>query len=120
MRLKDKVAIVTGGGGGLGEGICLCLAQEGAHVAVSDIDKQLADTVAGKVREKGCRALAVKTDVSREDDVAALVDRTVKEMGDVDIMVCCAGVSGYANRDAASINIEEMPVELWTRPSPSI
>ncbi len=42
MRLKDRVAIVTGGGGGLGEGICMCLALEGAHVVVSDIDKHLA------------------------------------------------------------------------------
>jgi len=113
VRLKDKVVIVTGGGGGLGEGICLCLAQEGAHVVVSDIDKQLADAVAAKVREKGGKSLVIKTDVSREDDVRKMVDQTVREMGDVDILVCCAGVSGYANRDATSINIEEMPVEQW-------
>lgn len=113
MRLKDKVAIVTGGGGGLGEGICLCLAQEGAHVVVSDIDKQLADAVTVKVSEKGRKSLAIKTDVSKEDDVKELMDQTIKEMGDMDILVCCAGVSGYANRDTTSINIEEMPVEQW-------
>ncbi len=113
MRLKGKIAIVTGGGGGLGEGICLCLAQEGADVVVSDIDKQLADAVAAKVREKGSKSLAIKTDVSREEEVKNLVDQTVKEMGDVDILVCCAGVSGFSNREATSILIEELPVEQW-------
>jgi meso-butanediol dehydrogenase/(S,S)-butanediol dehydrogenase/diacetyl reductase len=113
MRLKGKIAIVTGGGGGLGQGICLCLAQEGANVVVSDLDQQLADAVAAKVREKGPKALALKTDVSREEDVKKLVDQTVKEMGDVDILVCCAGVSGFSNREATSLDIEELPVEQW-------
>ena len=113
MRLKGKIAIVTGGGGGLGEGICLCLAQEGADVVVSDLDRQLADTVAAKVREKGSKALAVKTDVSREEEVKNLVDQTIKEMGDVDILVCCAGVSGFSSREAASLHIEDLPVEQW-------
>jgi meso-butanediol dehydrogenase / (S,S)-butanediol dehydrogenase / diacetyl reductase len=113
MRLTGKIAIVTGGGGGLGEGICLCLAREGANVVVSDLDKHLADTISAKVREKGVNALAIETDVRREDQVKNLVDQTLKEMGDIDILVCCAGVSGYANRDTASIQIEEMPVELW-------
>jgi meso-butanediol dehydrogenase/(S,S)-butanediol dehydrogenase/diacetyl reductase len=113
MRLKGKIAIVTGGGGGLGEGICLCLAQEGADLVVSDIDQQLADAVATKVREKGPKALAVKTDVSREDEVKKLMDQTVKEMGDIDILVCCAGISGFATREATSLDIEELPVEQW-------
>jgi meso-butanediol dehydrogenase/(S,S)-butanediol dehydrogenase/diacetyl reductase len=113
MRLKDKVAIVTGGGGGLGEGICLCLAEEGAHVVVSDINKKLADAVAAKVKGKGVKSLAVKTDVSREGDVANLVAETVKKMGDVDIMVCCAGVSGYAGREVKAIDIENISVEQW-------
>jgi meso-butanediol dehydrogenase/(S,S)-butanediol dehydrogenase/diacetyl reductase len=113
MRLKDRVAIVTGGGGGLGEGICLCLAAEGAHVVVSDIDKQLADTVAAKVRGKGVKSLAVKTDVSRQDDVGNLVEQAVKEMGGVDILVCCAGVSGYAGTAVTSIDVENISVEQW-------
>jgi len=113
MKLKGKIAIVTGGGGGLGEGICLCLAQEGADVVVSDINQQLADAVAIKVREKGSRSMAVKTDVSREDDVKKMVDQTVNEMGDLDILVCCAGVSGYANREAFSLKIDDLPVALW-------
>ncbi|MBI4766676.1 MAG: SDR family oxidoreductase [Deltaproteobacteria bacterium] len=113
MRLKGKIAIVTGGGGGLGEGICLCLAREGAQVVVSDLDRQLADTVAVKVGEIGSRSLAIKTDVSREDEVKMLVDQTIQEMGDLDILVCCAGISGYSNREASSILIEDLPVEQW-------
>ena len=113
MRLKDRVAIVTGGGGGLGEGICLCLAAEGAHVVVSDINGQLADAVAAKVKEKGVKSLAMKTDVSRQDDVENLVAQTVKEMGGVDILVCCAGVSGYAGKEVKSIDVENISVEQW-------
>lgn len=113
MRLKGKIAVVTGGGGGLGEGICLCLAEEGADVVVSDIDPQLADAVAAKVREKGSRSLAVKTDVSREEDVKILVDQTVKEMGDLDILVCCAGISGFATREATGLDIEGLSTEQW-------
>jgi len=51
MRLKDQIAIVTGGGGGLGESICLCLAREGAHVVVSDLNADLAEKVAEKVKK---------------------------------------------------------------------
>ena len=53
MRLKDKVAIVTGGGGGLGGGIALCFAREGANVVVSDVNLELAEKVAAEVKEKG-------------------------------------------------------------------
>lgn len=63
MRLKDRVAIVTGGGGGIGEGICLCLAREGAHVVVGDQNRTSAERVAVEILKMGRRALAVQTDV---------------------------------------------------------
>ena len=99
MRLKDKVAIVTGGGGGLGEGICLCYAKEGADVVVSDVNLELAEKVAAKVREQGRRALALKTDVRNAAEVDELVQKTIDEMGDVDILVCSHGVSGMTHRE---------------------
>jgi len=99
MRLEDKVAIVTGGGGGLGEGIALCLAQEGAGVVVSDIKQDLAKKVAAKVENLGRKSLVVETDVSQEDQVKDLVDRTLDSMGRIDILVCCAGVSGASHRE---------------------
>jgi NADP-dependent 3-hydroxy acid dehydrogenase YdfG len=69
MRLKENVAIVTGGGGGLGEGIALCLAGEGADVVVSDIKLDLAEKAAAKVKDLGRKSLALETDVSKEDQV---------------------------------------------------
>jgi meso-butanediol dehydrogenase/(S,S)-butanediol dehydrogenase/diacetyl reductase len=118
MKLKDKVAIVTGGGGGLGEGICLCLAREGADVAVSDINLELAESVAVKVREMGVKALAVGTDVSQELEVQALFKAAAAELGELDILVCCAGVSGYEGRpldNLGTLQIEDMPVKDWDR-----
>lgn len=106
MRLKDKVAIVTGAGGGLGEGICLCLAREGAHVVVSDVNAAAAEKLAVKIREAGSNAIVVGTDVRVAGECKELVDTTVKEMGKVDILVCNAGVSGFVHRRES----EEPPI----------
>ena len=57
MRLKDRVAVVTGGGGGIGKGICLCLAREGAHVVVSDQNRTLAERVAAEIIGNGAEGL---------------------------------------------------------------
>ena len=64
MRLKDKVAIVTGGGQGIGEGICLKLAQEGANVAIADLNLKTSSAVVDKIKALGRQALAIETDVS--------------------------------------------------------
>jgi len=98
MRLKDRVAVLTGGGGGLGEGIALCLAREGARVVVSDMKLDLAEEVAGKVRQKGGQAMAVRTDVRKAEECEALISLAVKEMGHIDILVCGAGVNGFSLR----------------------
>ena len=113
MRLRDKVAIVTGGGGGIGEGICLCLAREGAHVVVSDFKQDLADHVAKKVEKKGRKALAIKTDVRMVNDCQSLIDTTLKEMGRIDILVCCAGVSGIRLDSDMPDIIENLSEEDW-------
>ena len=98
MRLKDKVAIVTGGGGSLGEGICLCLAQEGAGVVVSDLNYHLAEEVAVKIKGEGQKSLAVKTDVRLANDCRTLMDSALTEMGQIDILVCNAGAGGFELR----------------------
>ena len=102
MRLKDNVAIVTGGGGGLGEGIALCLAEEGADIVVSDIKQDLAEKAAARVKDLGRKSLALETDVSKEDQVQSLVDMTLDNMGRIDILVCCAGVFGGTHREPDS------------------
>jgi meso-butanediol dehydrogenase / (S,S)-butanediol dehydrogenase / diacetyl reductase len=99
MRLVDRVAIVTGGGGGLGEGICFSLAREGAHVVVSDLDQGLADKVAGKLKEAGYKALAIQTDVSVPEQCESLIQESFNKMGSIHILVCGAGVGGFVYRD---------------------
>jgi len=113
MRLKDKVAIVTGGGGGIGRGICFCLAREGAHVVVSDIRQDLADEVARKVREAGGKVLAVKTNVRMARECQTLMDTTLKEMGQIDILVCSAGVNGLDLQIDSPGLIENISEENW-------
>ena len=68
-------------GGGLGEGVALNLAREGAHVVVSDIQLDLAEKVAVKVKDLGRKSMAMKTDVTDEAQVQQMVEETVKELG---------------------------------------
>jgi meso-butanediol dehydrogenase/(S,S)-butanediol dehydrogenase/diacetyl reductase len=113
VRLKDEVAIVTGGGGGIGEGICDCLAQEGAHVVVSDIREESAEKVAGKIGKWGVKSLSVKTDVRNANDCEALVDRALKDMSRIDILVCSAGVDGLDPEIDSPGVIENISEENW-------
>ena len=87
MKLEGKVALVTGAGSGIGEGISLMFAGEGADIAVNDIDLSSAEKTAAAVKELGRTAIAVKADVSVAAEVEAMVARTVKELGGIDILV---------------------------------
>jgi meso-butanediol dehydrogenase / (S,S)-butanediol dehydrogenase / diacetyl reductase len=93
MRLAGKVAVVTGGGSGIGRGIVLAMAQEGADIAIPDIQVINADKVAGEVRALGRKALAMKTDVTSSADVKAMVDRVREALGKIDIVVNNAGMA---------------------------
>jgi 3-oxoacyl-[acyl-carrier protein] reductase len=87
MRFKDRVALVTGGGRGIGAATARLLAAEGAKVAVSDLDEAPAREVADPMG-----GLAVACDVSVRAEVDAMVELTVKELGGLDILVTCAGI----------------------------
>jgi NAD(P)-dependent dehydrogenase (short-subunit alcohol dehydrogenase family) len=117
MSLEGQVAVVTGGGGGIGEGICLCLAKAGADVVVSDIREDLARGAAAKVEGLGRRAVAVKTDVTDEDECRALIDTALQELGRLDILVCCAGTAGieFMSPTGEPMAIENIPLETWNR-----
>jgi NAD(P)-dependent dehydrogenase (short-subunit alcohol dehydrogenase family) len=121
-RLSGKVAVVTGAGriGGIGEAIARALAAEGAKVVLSDIgrsferfpDYQVAskseiDTIRADLVKKGSEAEVIFADVSKEDDVAALVRRTVERFGRLDVMVNNAGIG------LGLVPITELTVEAW-------
>lgn len=96
MKLEGGAAFVTGGGRGIGRGIALALAREGADVAVADINSGDAEAVAKAVRAIGRNAIAVTADVTRAADVAGMVEATVQAFGKLNIAVNCAGVVGFA------------------------
>ncbi len=91
MKLKDKVALIAGGGQGIGEGISVCLAEEGADVAVADINGDNAKKVADKAKSLGRKALAVCADLTEEDEVKRTVQETVNFFGRIDILISNLG-----------------------------
>ncbi|MGH7277346.1 MAG: SDR family NAD(P)-dependent oxidoreductase [Candidatus Rokuibacteriota bacterium] len=93
MRLAGKVAIVTGGGSGIGRGIALAMAREGADVAIPDIQVLNAEKVAGEVKQLGRKAIAMKTDVTSGADVKVMIDRTRDALGGIDVLVNNAGAA---------------------------
>jgi NAD(P)-dependent dehydrogenase (short-subunit alcohol dehydrogenase family) len=94
--LKDKVVLVTGAGAGIGEATALGMATEGATLAASDIDEQAAQRTARKAEELGVRSIAVQADCGDVPSIEAMVARTVKELGRIDIIVNNAGVTRSA------------------------
>jgi len=93
MRLAGKVAVVTGGGSGIGRGIALAMAREGADVVIPDIQVLNAERVAAEVKALGRKVTAMKTDVTSAADVKAMVDRTRETFGKIDILVNNAGMA---------------------------
>ncbi|MCX7891888.1 MAG: SDR family oxidoreductase [Burkholderiales bacterium] len=104
MRLRDKVAIVTGAGSGFGEGIARRFAEEGAAVVVNDIDGGAAERVAAAIRGAGGRALALRGDVCAGADWAALVDGAVTAFGRIDTVVNNAG---WTHRNKPLLEVTE-------------
>jgi len=99
-RFVDAVAIVTGGGMGLGEALCEELGRRGATVVVADIDGGAAQQVAGRLTQAGTQAVAVPVDVANQIEVAQLIENTVAEYGRVDYMINNAGIAiGGDSRD---------------------
>jgi NAD(P)-dependent dehydrogenase (short-subunit alcohol dehydrogenase family) len=91
-RLTDKVAVVTGGGSGMGAAAARALAREGAQVVVADINGPLAEKLAGEIVAAGGQALAVPVDVARPAEARRMVDAAVQRFGTVNILACIAGV----------------------------
>ncbi len=109
FRLDGQVACVTGGGRGIGEGIALALAEAGADVVVAARREHEVEAVAEKIRALGRRAVAVRSDVLAPTAIEELVERTVKEMGKLTIMVSNAG----GNIDRTPRRLVDTPEEVW-------
>lgn len=92
--LSGKVAIVTGGGDGIGKGSCEILSQAGASVVVSDLDIEKAQAVADEIKAAGGKAISVPCNVLKDEDLVNVVDTAVKEFGTVNILVNNAGGGG--------------------------
>lgn len=107
MRLKDKVAIITGGGNGLGEADARLFSKEGAHVVVSDIDERRGLEVVREINDSGGSAAFFPADVSSKEHWGALLEHALKSFGRLDILVNNAGISSNA--------FGEDDVDAWER-----
>lgn len=91
MLLENKVAIVTGSAKGMGRGIALKFAGEGAKIVACDLDYEGCQSVAGEIKTAGGEALAFRTDITKSAEIAETVKGTLAEFGTIDVLVNCAG-----------------------------
>src|SRR5437870_5744324 len=105
-QLPGKTAIVTGGGSGIGRAIALGFAAEGVSVAVADIDGRRTQSVAGEIEAAGGPAIGLVADISRTEDVDAMVEEVLKRFGRLDILVNNAGRAGRGF-------VSQMTDEVW-------
>ena len=107
--LTGKVALVTGGGFGIGRSICGALAEFGAHVVVADLNEEMAKETTQLISRFGHRTMAIKVDVSNGGEVQDMVDKTAASFGTIDIAVNNAGAI------IGRFKIHETPEEIWER-----
>ncbi|MDA9415127.1 MULTISPECIES: SDR family oxidoreductase [unclassified Bradyrhizobium] len=103
--IKDKVALILGGAGGIGSAAAQDLAAKGAKVAIADINRPQADIVAKRIQDRGGVARAYPVDITNKDQVKALVEHVVRDYGALDALINCAGIMFV--RPLSEINTEE-------------
>jgi NAD(P)-dependent dehydrogenase (short-subunit alcohol dehydrogenase family) len=113
MRLNGKVAVITGAAGGQGQAAARLFAEEGARLVATDIDEEGAEKTVEEIRDAGGEAIALRTDVSREKDVAEMIRAAVDEFGTLDVLFNNAGV-GYSAADRLTMaSVVDTPEEDW-------
>ena len=113
LRLKDKVAIVTGGAYGIGRAFCVGMAAEGARVVAADVNLKAARTTVKEIETKGGQALALKTDVSIVEDTLEMARKTAERFGRIDILVNNAAVNFRV--PLSRVAFYDMDVAHWDR-----
>jgi glucose 1-dehydrogenase/3-oxoacyl-[acyl-carrier protein] reductase len=109
VRLNGKVALITGARRGIGKGIAEVFAEEGAHVAINDVEiDQAAEDLAASIRCQGRRAITVRADVANRAEVESMVDRVWRELGPIDVLVNNAGIETI-------VPFLDLTDEQWTR-----
>ena len=103
--LKDKVAVITGGGRGLGRAFCLRFAEEGAKIFIPDISLERAEAVVKELKAKGGDAAAIETDISDENATKTMAEKVMQQYGRVDVLI---------NNAAIWYGIEAKPWDTWT------
>ncbi len=110
MLLKDKVAIITGGGNGIGRATALRFAREGAKVVIADLDAEGLEGSRQAIEEQGGEVLVLEVNVTRREDVQRMVDATVERFGRLDILINNAGIT----RDGLTTRIKDGEVKLMS------
>jgi len=113
MRLKDKVAIITGGAHGIGKAYARRFAEEGAHVVIADIDEAAEEAVAKSLLDSGGSAWARRTDVRIFADVQGLMQESVKRFGRIDVLLNNAAI--YVTQTLWKGPVEELAIDEWDR-----
>ena len=108
MRLKGKVAIITGAGSGIGEATALTFAKEGARVIVVDVVDSLGNDTAEQIRAAGGDAIYVHADVTSSDEIQSMVNTTISNFGKLDVLFNNAGI-------AMRLAVDDLPEEDWDR-----
>jgi NAD(P)-dependent dehydrogenase (short-subunit alcohol dehydrogenase family) len=106
VKLKDKVAIITGGGTGIGKAISLAFANEGAAIIVAARNLSRLEEVAKDIKSRGGKAKAIQTDISDHEQVKRMVAQTIGEFGQIDILVNNAAMGTFNNADVADMNLD--------------
>jgi len=109
MDFPEKVAVITGGGMGIGEAIVRAFAREGAHVVIGDVKVDSARKVIEDLEARGIKGLALKADVSVKEDVDRMVEETLKAFGKIDILVNNAGISQLP------LSVLKLDIETWQK-----
>jgi len=107
MKLKDKVAIVTGGGTGIGKAISLALSNEGAALVLVARNLSRLEETAKDIKSRGGRAKAIQTDISDHEQVKRMVAQTIKDFGQIDILVNNAARGTFNDADVADMDLKE-------------